>query len=279
MALGALKFGPDDARLIGRVVAGAPLWKTPPASRPQRLLAHAPDGPVGVLAMDVPVLEVLDAFGLAPKRTDDGEARAGLSLLSRRLDVTLTVDVEEFLRATILGAGKPAVRFTALAETPVVERLPVLNAIERFFSRRRLPFDAATEKNVSVWRTTAEAMPLELALDADTLYARWGRALSGRAPVDLVKRLSRRVDGACGPGHVTLFLDVGQLNRELLEPRQVPGVDPRKVIATQVLTSTFVSQLTTVDSVLLDLAPSERGATISLEVTLSRRDGPRDASR
>jgi hypothetical protein len=41
---------------------------------------------------------------------------------------------------------------------------------------------------------------------------------------------------------------------------------------TQALTSTFLSQLTAVDTVLLDVAPAPTGATVLLEVTLNRRE-------
>jgi hypothetical protein len=275
MAVGALRFGTQDARLVAKLLAGRPLWKTPPSSRPARLLAHTPEGPIAALALDVPVLEVLDAFGLGPRRDeeDGDEVRAGLAVLSRRLDLSLYSDVDEFLAATIRGRGKPAPRVTLLAEAAVPDRVAVQGALERLLARRPEPVDLASEGGTTIWRTLVAPQPLELALDRDTLYARWGRTIDGAAPVDLVAQLARRSEGACGPGHVTAFVDVGQLGRDLLEPRRVPGLDPRAVVTTQALTSTFVTQLTSVDQVFLDVAPTPTGASLLLEVKLSRPEG------
>lgn len=274
MAAGALRFGQQEARLVARVFAGAPLWKTPPASRPARLLAHAPEGPIAALALDAPLGEVLDAFGLSPRpEDDDEELRAGLAVLSRRLDLSLYFDVDEFLAATIRGGGRPAPRVTLLSEIAVPDRVSMQGALERILARRRAPLDSASEGGTTIWRTFVQDQPLELALDRDTLYARWGRPLSGLDAVNLVAELSKRSEGACGPGHLTAFADVGQLGRQLLEPRMVPGLDPRKVITTQALTATFVTQLTTVDQVFVDLAPTPTGASLYLEVKLSKREG------
>ncbi|MBE2250376.1 MAG: PKD domain-containing protein [Myxococcus sp.] len=273
LALAALKFGEDDARLVGRIVAGHPLWPSPPPSRPARLLAHAPEGLTAALSLDVPVAEVLQALGLSrPEDTEDDELRAALSVLSRRLDLTISFDVEAFLRATV-RTGRPAPRFTVLAEALVPDRLAVRAVLERALARRRGPLDAVTEGGVTVWRTQLEDQPLELALGPDTLFARWGRPLVETTPIDLVAQLSRRAEGACGPGHLTALLDVGQLGRDLREPRMVPGVDPRRVLTTQALTSTFLAQVTALDEVFFDLAPSPAGATVFIEVKLSKRPG------
>ncbi len=272
MALGALKFSNDEARLVGRIIADKPLWQTPPSSRPARLLAHAPEGPIAAVGMDVPLAQVLDAFGLSPKSDGDDEVRGGLAILSRRLDLSLYFDVEEFLSATIRGGGMPKIRFTLLGEASVPDRVAVQGVLERLLARRNVPFDSASEKGLTVWRTTAEEQPLELALDADTLFSRWGRPIADAAAVDLVTDLGKRAEGACGPGHLTAFVDVGQLVRELLRPRRVPGLDARKVVSTQALTSTFISQVTNLDQLLLDLAPTPQGASVYLEVKLSKRN-------
>lgn len=273
IALGALRLGRDEGRLVGRLIADQPLWQTPPVSRPARLLSHAPEGLVAALSMDVPLAEVIDALGLSrPEDGDDDELRAGLAVLSRRLDLTLSFDVEEFLAATIRSGGRPSPRVTLLGETLVPDRIAVGAVLERALARRRAPYERVVEKGVTVWRTRLEQQALEVALDPETLFLRWGRPLAGVDPIDLVAQLSRRAEGACGPGHVTAFVDVGQLGRDLLEPRMVPGLDPRKVITTQALSSTFLTQLTAVDQVFVDLAPAPTGATVIVEVKLSKRD-------
>ena len=52
----------------------------------------------------------------------------------------------------------------------------------------------------------------------------------------------------------------------------MPGLDARKVVATQALTSTFISQVTNLEQVLLDLSPTPQGASLYLEVKLSKRN-------
>jgi hypothetical protein len=273
IAIAALRLGRDEGRLVGRLIAGGPLWQTQPPSRPERLLSHAPEGLVAALSMDVPLAEVLDALGVSrPEDALDEELRAGLSVLSRRLDLTLSFDVDEYLAATIRGGGRPSPRVTLLGETLVPDRFAVRAVLDRVLARRRAPYEHFTENGVAMWRTWLEHQALEFALDPDTLFLRWGRPLAGVEPVDLVSQLSRRADGACGPGHVTFFLDVGQLNRDLLEPRMVPGLDPRKVLTMQALTSTFLKQLTALDQLFFDLAPTSTGATVFLEVKLSKRE-------
>ncbi|MCA2980368.1 MAG: PKD domain-containing protein [Myxococcaceae bacterium] len=275
VGVAALRFGRDDVRLIGRLLGSAPLWNAPSASRPQRLLAHAPGGPVALLAADVPLAQALDAVvpALVSRGPDDGAMlQAGLEVVSRRLDAALYFDAEAFLLATVAARGRPSPRVTLLGEAAVPDRPAVERVVGQLLSRRKEGVDSASEGATTVWRTRAlEGHELELALDADTLYARLGRPLSGRAATDFVSALGARAEGACGPGHLTAFVDAGQLARELLEPRMVPGLDPRRVVLTQALTSTFLSQLTAIDTVLLDVAPAADGATVLLEVTLTPR--------
>jgi hypothetical protein len=232
---------------------------------------------VALFSADVPVSQVLETFGVGlddDDGDDDGpEVRAGLSVLSRRIDLALYFDVELFLAATLAARGRPTPRVTLLGESSVPDREAVAGVLGQLLKRRREPFESASEKGTTIWRTRVlDDQPLELALDPDTLYARLGRALAGHTPTDFVTQLGARSEGACGPGHLTAFVDLGQLNRELLEPRMVPGLDPRRVVMTQALTSTFLSQLTAVDTVLLDVAPAPTGATVLLEVTLNRRE-------
>ncbi len=277
IGLAALRFSKNEARLAGRLLADGPLWATPPPSRPARLLSHAPEGPVGLLAADVPLAQVLSTFGVPLDDDDDGLFRAGLSVVSRRLDFALYFDVEAFLEATLAARGRPTPRVTLLGESAVPDRADVSRVLGQLLGRRKEPFDTASDKGTTVWRTRVmDGQPLELALDDDTLYARLGRPLAGHRPTDFVATLSKRSEGACGPGHVTAFVDVGQLTRDLLEPRMVPGLDPRRVVMTQALTSTFLSQLTAVDTVLLDAAPAADGASVLVEVTLTPRqnEGP-----
>jgi len=274
IALAALKIDQHQARLVGRFVGQRPLWKTPTTSAPKRLLLRVPEGPAAALSMDVPLAEVLEAIGLAPRDGDeDEELRAGLAVLSRRLELSLYFDVDEFLRATLRKGGRPEPRVTVLAETAVPDRAIIKRVLERALARRPVPFEALAEQGFDRWKTQLEQQPLDLVLGNDLLSATWGRPLPTTAPIDLVALLSKRVEGACGPGHVSGLLDVGEVERQLLEPRQVTGLDPRLVVTTQALTVTFLTQVTAVDQIVFDIAPAPTGATFFVEVRLSKRDG------
>ncbi len=269
LGVGALRFQRDSVRLVARALGPKPLWSTPPATRPQRLLAHAPEGSVAALCVDAPLAELLKSVGV-PLDDDDGpEVRGALAVLSRRVDLSMSFDVEGFLAATIAAGGRPAPRVTVLGETQAPDRLPVAALIDRVLSRRQESFDTASQKAFQLWRTRALEHPLELALDADTLYLRFGRRLADTGSVDLVAELARRSEGACGSGHLTALIDVGQLKRDVLQPRQVPGVDSRKVVTTQALTATFLQQLTQVDELFVDVGPAPFGATLFAELTLT----------
>lgn len=273
IALAALKFEVDQARLVGRFVGHGPLWKTPTSVAPKRLLVRAPDGPAAALSMDVPLAEVLQAVGLSPKDLDDDEElRAGLSVLSRRLELALYFDVDEFLRATLRKGGKPEPKVTVLAETAVPDRAVLRAVLERSLARRNVPFETFSERGFDRWRTLLADAPLELVLHTELLTATWGQPLGTADSIDLVGLLSKRVEGACGPGHLSGLLDVGQVKRQLLEPRQVAGLDPRMVVTTQALTATFLTQATAVDQVIFDVAPAPTGATFFVEVRLSKPD-------
>lgn len=286
LVAGAVHLSGEQLRLIAKVLAGGPLWSTPPSASGRRLLAAVPPGPIAVLAADVPLASVLEAFGVKTRPqassatrttvdprldlTRDDEARAGLAVLSRRLEAALYFDVEGFLAATVRRGGRPAPRVSLVGEAAVPDRAAVKLALGRALARRKAPLDEDDAGGVTSFRTIVEDHPLELVLGTDSLSARLGKSL-GAGSVNLLAGLSRRVDGAAGPGHLTLLVDVGQLGRELLEPRQVPGLDPRQVVATQALSSTFLSQMTSIDLVFVDLAPSPQGATLTLEVSLSKR--------
>jgi hypothetical protein len=271
LGVGALRFERDSLRLVARALGPQPLWSTPPAARPQRLLAHAPEGAIAALSVDAPLVEVLKSVGVPLDDGDDEgpELRGALAVLSRRVDVSMSFDVEGFLAATIAAGGRPAPRVTVLGETSAPDRLPVAALIDRVLSRRQEPFDTASQRAFQLWRTRGLDHPLELALDADTLYLRFGRRLADTRSVDLVAELARRSEGACGSGHLTALIDVGQLKRDVLQPRLVPGVDSRKVVTTQALTATFLQQLTQVEQLFVDVGPAPFGATIFAELKLT----------
>lgn len=286
VAVGALDVKGDGLRLIAKFSAAKPLWSAPATLAAKRLLNDVPQGPIAAASIDVPVSQVLEALGLDTKRADgekskslvpgladdDDEVRAGLAVLSRRIELALYFDVDEFLAATLRGGGRPAPRVTLLGETDVPDRALMKGAIERVLSRRRAPYADSEAAGVKTWNTLALDQSLELVLGAKLLSARWGRGVVGIRPIDMIAELAKRSESAAGPGHLTLFVDVGQLARDLLEPRQVPGLDPRKVVATQALTSTFLTQLTSLDQIFLDVAPTPKGATLYLEVRVSRRE-------
>ena len=145
---------------------------------------------------------------------------------------------------------------------------PLEALIDAFGRRWDLGLVRAREKQLRLWRGLLFDRPLEFALTDQALFAKAGSAIDGRDPADLSQALSARFEGAFGPGHASVFLDVGQLRRELLRPRLMTDVDPRRALPAQALAATLLDRLTQLESALVDLAPSPTGANIQAVLRL-----------
>lgn len=278
----AVRLSDDEAHLEGRLQGRGPLWAVP-RGRASTLLSRAPEGPVLVASASLPPSELaallLGAPG-APRRKELELALQpeGMSLervvaaFTGSFELGLYADVPGFVRGTLRAGGRPVPAGTLLFEAPITEREPVQRLVAALGERWGLGLERRDEKAFSVWRGRALSNPVEIALTAETLFAKAGSGLSERESTDLAGALTRRFEGAFGPGHASLFVDLGQLRRELLQPRLMDDVDPRRALTAQALAVTIIDRFTQLDSALLDLAPSPDGASVQVVLKLRPRE-------
>ncbi len=282
-ATAALRVTADRAHLEGRLHGDAPLWA--PAAPPASLLANAPEGPIAVASASAPPAELLSlAFGApgTPRRKEleldlaahGADLTQVIAAFGGLFELALYADVGGFVRGTVQAEGRPQPAGTVLLEALVREPAPMEALIETLAERWGLPLRRLSGEGLHAWRGRLRGQPLELALSGRSLFLKAGSPLDGREPVDLATALTRRFDGAFGPGHLSLFVDLGQLRRELLQPRLLDGVDPRRAITAQALAVTLLDRLTQLDSALLDVSPLADGAAVQLVLELR----PREAS-
>lgn len=272
----------DEAHLEGRLHAGKPLWSAPEQPPGVRFLTHAPEGPVLVASASVPPEGLagvaLGSFGSQPRRQLEVELLAQGVDLDRAIaafagvfELAVYADVPGFVRSTLASGGRPQPQGTILFEAPISSASPVEALVDALSRRWEIGLERARDPQVSLWRGELAARPLDVALTAQSLFVKAGSALDDREPVDLGARLSGRFEGAFSRGHVSAFLDLGQLRRELLQPRLMKDVDPRRALAAQALAVTLLDRLSQLDSALVDVAPAPDGAVVQAVLKLRPR--------
>ncbi len=282
-ATAAIRIAGDEARLEGHLHGAAPLWTVPALPTGVRFLSHAPEGPVLVASASVPAAE-LAALALGTPGTPRRK-QLELELLAQGTDVDRVIasfaglfelcvyaDVPGFIRSTLQANGRPSPKGTLLFEAPVSPAEPIEAFVDALARRWGLSLSKNREKQLRLWRGAMVGEPLEVALTDKSLFAKVGSAIDEREPVELSRTLGTRFEGAFGPGHVSVFLDVGQLRRELLQPRLLTDIDPRRALTAQALAVTLLDRLSQLDSALVDLAPAPDGAVI--QALLKLRTAP-----
>ena len=122
-----------------------------------------------------------------------------------------------------------------------------------------------------LWRGQILERPIDVVLTEKSLFVKAGSSIDEREPLHLGQALSSRFEGAFTPGHFSVFLDLGQLRRELLQPRMMPDIDPRRAITAQAVAVTLLDRLSQLDSALLDISPSPDGAVVQAVLKLRPR--------
>ncbi|MEW6433903.1 MAG: PKD domain-containing protein [Myxococcota bacterium] len=278
----AVKVLGDRAWVAGRAHAKGPLW-TAPKVQAKRLLTQAPAGPIAVASATLSPGALLSLGGLgrgtpryrelAGAMAAEGvDLEAALAGFEGAFDAAAYFDVPGFVRSTLANDGRPEPEVSLLVEAPVkandaLKRLVEVHARNGLDGAKR-----QEEGGVTLWRGAWRGRPVDVALSKEALFVKAGAPVDDREPVDLSTELGQRYEGAFAPGHVSLFFDVGQLRRELMMPRLMDDVDPRRALPAQALAVTFLDRLTRLDSVMLDAAPDEQGAVLHAVVTLRAAD-------
>ncbi len=231
------------------------------------MLEHAPEGPLAALSFDLPAttLASLVVGNPGTARRDQAlgaDVEKGLEALGGHADAVAYFDATAFYRETIARDGRPTPRGTVLLEAAVKDGLGFGHWLDAIMQHHWFPVSRAQEPNLNLWRFEVLGQPVEFALTASTLFGKAGEPIRDRASTDLAAAWGKAFDGAFGPGHVSALFDVGQLRRELMTPRFVAGVDPRRVVTAQAIAQTLLDGLTQLDLVVVDLAPDGRGAAM-----------------
>lgn len=276
---GAVALTELEARFSGRVLAKAPLWQSPPAP-PGRLLEHAPDGPIAAASLSVPPKTLASLVFGNPgtvrrerlARDFGSDVEQAFDSLSGVVDAAAYFDAESFFRSTVENEGRPTARGTLLIEAAVRNALFFGQFLEAVLLQNGFRTSRAQDKTLNVWRFRVFDEPVEVALTASTLFVKGGEPVKGRPGTDLVSKWGKSFDGAFAPGHVSLLIDLGQLRRELMAPRFIEGLDPRRVVTAQAIAQTLLDRLTQLDVVLVDVAPDARGASVQAVVRARPRE-------
>jgi hypothetical protein len=274
----AVKVVGDRASLAGRAHAPGPLWTAPPVTA-RRLLTQAPSGPIAAVSAALSPGALLSLAGMgrgtprfrewaAALALEGVELEAALGGLRGAFDAVAYVDVPGFVRSTLARGGRPEPELSLLLEAPV-QASPALERLVAVQASRGLDdVQRQHEAGTSLWRGRWRGRAVRAALSGEALFLEAGASVDEREAADLAAQYAQRFDGAFGPGHVSLFLDVGQLRRELMTPRLMRDVDARRALMAQALAVTFLEQLTQLDSVMLDAVPDGQGAGLSAIVSL-----------
>lgn len=276
--LAAGRIDGDRAQVDGRAIGSAPLWAVPSVSGP-RLLDLAPSTPIAAAVGTAEVAQVANLIFGAPdsakrrRMLEDFEADEvnldqSLAGFDGTLDVAAYFDTERFLRSTIAAGGQPRPAFTVLAELGVRDAGVIAPLIDAVMLRWPEPPTRSKEKDVRVWRARYAGQPLELRLSPKSLEVLSGAPIVDRDDAPLRAELMKRFEGAFGAGHVSALVDIGALRQELLTPRLMKDIDPRRALTTQAIAVTVIDKLTRLQSAEVDFAPTADGAEVHLHLQL-----------
>lgn len=278
----SLAIGEHELTVDGFFDAGEPLWASHAAVEVP-LLRKAPEGPVAAAVVSVPPSELArllvgEAGTQRRLAADMRFRRAGLDLeellaaLVGDVAALAYFDAEAFFDNLVHGSERPEPRGTVWVEAGLSRDEPVAQLIEETLDAWSLRHDRVKEKGFSRYRTRLSGQSLDITLTPRRARLVGGTEPVGRAEVDLASQLVARFGGgAFSSGHVSLMVDLGQLRKELEHPRQIPGVDARRLVTVQGFSAAFLAQLTPVDHAFLDLGPEEGGARLQGRLVLRRR--------
>ncbi|MGV3623479.1 MAG: PKD domain-containing protein [Archangium sp.] len=276
----SVRIDGDELRAEGMLAADAPLWTTSAAPE-TRLLQQAPEGPVvaisGMSGVDALASMILGPAGSSRRLRIEGELAELHVDLTKLLDgfaggvdALAYADVQGFVRATAAAGGQPRPRASVLLEAPVRDAKSLGVQLDALLGEEVSRLKKLGDATLTVWRGEWNDAPLDVALTEQALFAKSGAPVDDREPADLLAEYTRRFDGAFGPGHVSVLLDIGRLRSDLLQPHLMDDVDPRKALAMQALAVTVIDRVTQLDLAMADLSPSPRGAKLQVVLRLRR---------
>ncbi len=276
--MAGVRVGTRSATLEGSVRTARPLK---PNLVPPGMFARGAEGPVAALKLSLPPDELADLFlatgsksqkpGLLARLDGAGlDTRAAVRAFTGELGALAWFDAEGFLRNLVDGTGKPEWRGVIHLIAGLTAREPVAPVLSSLLGAPvRAPY--ADDRDALLWQRRLSSLTATIALTPRALMIRSGDASGPRTNADLAKELGARFNGAFGPGHSSLLVDVGRLKAELQIPRSLAGIDSAKVVTVQGFSSAFLDQLTPIDFLVLDFEPGARGGKLWGLISLRER--------
>lgn len=276
-ALATLKVEGDAAQLEGTIAMRRAFDV---AKGGAALLEVGPSGPIAGLQLSIDASDIVESFFGSPgnprraqslaKLKQQGLDAEGLAAgLTGEAQLLAWFDADAFFRNVVQGSGRPepkgAVRLTA----PARDEKKLKAVLARWFASDF--WEGQVQVAEQGWRVRGGRADVDVEVKEGGLSAETGKALATRPQVNLGEALSERFGGAFGPGRTSVFIDVGQLLKEIETPRQLQGLDATQVVTVQGFTSAFVRQLTSIDHAWLDLEPKGKEVTVKGRLVLRPR--------
>lgn len=276
----ALTLSDRVLELDGLISADKPLWSAE-AMTASGLLGAAPTGAVAAAYASVPPAELaalLTGAAGTPRRqaAADSARRSGLDLeallaaLTGDLSALVYFDAEATLANLATGSDRPEPRGTLLLEAGTARQGPVEDLVRVQLTSAGVRYDRVDEAGVTRYLARLRDQPFELRLTPGRARLTAGGSLDARANANLTQALQLRFGDAFGPGHVSVMVDLGQLRRELAEPRSIAGIDPRRLVMVQGIANSLL-QRTPIDTAFLDVSPDADGARVKGRLTLKEK--------
>ncbi|MHB8875801.1 MAG: PKD domain-containing protein [Myxococcaceae bacterium] len=277
----SLVIGDRAVELDGIIQADGPMYSALAVPR-SRLLEAAPQGAIAAVSATVPPAELAGMLIGGPEtprrkaaaeraRHSGVDLEALLKALGGDLTALVYFDSDAFLTNLAQGSEKPEPRGALLVEVGLTRTAPIEEMLQEQLSSMGLRYDRVEEKGLTRYLSRWRGQPVELQLTPGRALLSAGGDTRGRKQENLAAALGARFGGAFGPGHLSAMVDLGQLRKELAEPRTIPGIDPRRLVMVQGFASAFLSQLTPIDHAFLDLSPDAAGGRLKGRLTLKEK--------
>lgn len=265
----------DSVDFAGYLASFIPLRPPPRRAAKRSLLRNAPARPMFSIGMwlERELLSQLLFFEPEEGETEQSSPvdlweEALATALDGRLDVLLYVD--ENARDTELLPAVPSIPLSAaMVEGTIADSSAMKRYVEVLLERLQPHRLRQTRSDkVSTYRGSVDELPFELRVSDKLINAKLGR-LGKRKFVNWESAMQKKFGGdAFGPGHVSMFVDVAEMRRQLFE---MGGVE------IDAMDDPMAIQWGDVEYIFGDVAPDEGGARFRGKIQFSST-GPQSST-
>ncbi len=262
-----VSFEAQVARVEGLVIAGHPLWRV--VDEGSRLLDRGPEGAVAAFSAPLRMKDLNELVTLLDgpiKHTR--ELDAFQAALAGPMEGVVVLDAHAVLGEVVQGR-RPSFQGAVLLEAPVTDAALTQALVAKMLSEADLPLTHLAQGPNHVFETAVKGLETRAVVTPEALFLSVGTAAAARPESGLRKLLQSR--GGFGPGHLSLWVDVGEMLRQLKDPAMVRGLDVRKALQAQALIALLVEQLIPLERLVFDAEPTPKGAHFTFELAVRPR--------